>query len=137
MAGYSFEINRIIGENLKTLREVNGYSQEFIGDMLHIDRSTCSNWENAKTMPKPAQLTMLSNFYNVSIDFITSDHNNEFTLNAPPPQRVFGESFLSQLTDDERLMLLKYRVLCDNDKKKVDALLETLRNADYYIDENE
>ncbi|MGN0457609.1 MAG: helix-turn-helix domain-containing protein [Eubacterium sp.] len=137
MSGLDIDISSILAKNLKTLRDTNRFSQELVGELLNVDRSTCSNWENGKTAPKISQLHTLSKFYNVSIDFLTSDHSNDFTLSAPPLQKVFGESFLSALSDEERLLLLKYRVLNENDKTKVDEYLDSLRKSDYYTNDNE
>ncbi len=127
-----------ISKNLRKLREINEFSQDMIGNLLGVDRSTCSNWERGKTTPKNAQLFKLSRLYNVSIDIIMSNHDNDLGMVATPPlQRVFGESFLSELSDEERLLLLKFRMLTDGDKKEVDEYMDKLRNSDYYTKEIE
>lgn len=62
----------IIKERLKDLRLDYGLKQRELAELLNIDRSTYSYYETGKTEPKIADLIVLSELYNVSIDFLVN-----------------------------------------------------------------
>ncbi|MBS6502589.1 MAG: helix-turn-helix transcriptional regulator [Clostridium sp.] len=64
-----------LGENLFKLRNKFNHSQSFVSDMLHIDRSLLSKYEHSISIPTLPTLIKLANFYNVSIDYLLSNHN--------------------------------------------------------------
>ena len=55
---------------LRNLREDNDYSQKQIAEMLYIDQSTYSRYENGLLDIPLSILIKLSNIYNVSIDYL-------------------------------------------------------------------
>lgn len=54
--------------NLRSLRETNGYSQEYVSRQIHIARQTYSVYETGKRTPDLSTLLCLSAFYNISLD---------------------------------------------------------------------
>ena len=64
-----------LGENLCNIRVKLNYSQSYVSDMLHIDRSLLSKYESGIITPNLPVLIQLANFYNVSIDYLLSNHN--------------------------------------------------------------
>ena len=57
-----------IGKFIKELRIENGYSQNSLGEKVHVTRQAVSNWENVKSIPDSDILIELSNLFNVSIN---------------------------------------------------------------------
>ena len=55
-----------IGENIKKAR--GRIKQSELAEMLNVDVSTVSRWENGDTVPNTETLKLLSNLYNVSIN---------------------------------------------------------------------
>lgn len=55
---------------LKELREERGITQEQLGESLNVSRSLVSKWENGNKIPAVDCLTMLSKFYDITIDEI-------------------------------------------------------------------
>lgn len=55
---------------LKELREERGITQEQLGEALNVSRSLVSKWENGNKVPAVDCLTMLSKFYDITIDEI-------------------------------------------------------------------
>lgn len=55
---------------LKELREERGITQEQLGEALNVSRSLVSKWENGNKIPAVDCLTMLSKFYDITIDEI-------------------------------------------------------------------
>lgn len=57
-------------EIIKTLRNQNNYSQQFVADYLRIDRSNYSKYELGKLEMNLTMLKKLCLLYNVSADYI-------------------------------------------------------------------
>ena len=55
-------------ENLKYLRKTTGIDQGVLAQALNVSPKTISHWETSYTEPSIAQLIMLANFFEVSID---------------------------------------------------------------------
>lgn len=65
-------------ENIKKSRKERNLKQKDIATILNVDRSTYSGWETGKDTIPLRKLFDLSNFYNLSIDYLTglSKKNN-------------------------------------------------------------
>ncbi len=57
----------MLGNQLRRSREVFGYSQIQVANLLGVSRQTVSNWENDKTIPDGISLLQL-NIYHISLD---------------------------------------------------------------------
>lgn len=55
---------------LKELRIKKNLRQEDVAQMLGVERSTYTKYESGASRPKNETLIELSNFYNVSVDYI-------------------------------------------------------------------
>lgn len=62
---------------LKIIRKQKKYSQLKVAMDLSISREALSYYENGKRSPDVDMLVLLSNYFNVSIDFLI--HGKEFT----------------------------------------------------------
>ncbi|MGL4875142.1 MAG: helix-turn-helix domain-containing protein [Clostridium sp.] len=65
--------------NLKKLRKEKKLTQKQLGDLLFIDDTSISKYENAKAMPENELLQKIADFFEVSIDYLlgrTEDKNN-------------------------------------------------------------
>lgn len=58
-------------ERLKQIRKERKLKQKDIATILNVDRSTYSGWETGKDTIPLRKLFELSNFYNLSIDYLT------------------------------------------------------------------
>lgn len=123
-----------IQKNLIKLRDFNNVTQQSIADALNIERSTYSSWESGRSCPKPAQIVKLAEIYNISTDFIMRDNSqSSFTVNCDSEykkstQKVYGDTFLSELNDYERTVIMKVRLLNSNDKSELLNHLDSIRN---------
>lgn len=59
-----------IGDKLHQARIKASLTQEQTAEALGISRQTVSNWENQKTYPDIRSVVMLSDLYNVSLDYL-------------------------------------------------------------------
>lgn len=57
-------------KGLKIIRKQKGYSQQKVAMDLNISREALSYYENGKRSPDIEMLRTLSNYFNVSIDFL-------------------------------------------------------------------
>lgn len=62
---------------LVTVRKIRGYSQLKVAMDLNISREALSYYENGKRSPDIAMLRRLSEYFNVSIDFLINGREFE------------------------------------------------------------
>lgn len=63
-------MNNRLSENLKRLRFQRGNTQKELAIYLHLSNSTISNYENGVNEPCYHTLSLLADFYGVSIDYL-------------------------------------------------------------------
>lgn len=56
------------------LRKKEGFTQQEVADLVHVDRVRITNWENGKREPNFENLSMLACIFDVSIDFLLGDY---------------------------------------------------------------
>lgn len=61
-----------IGERIKNLRLKRGFSQEYVAEKINVSRQAVSKWEKSKTKPDMKNLILLSELFEVSIEYIVS-----------------------------------------------------------------
>lgn len=61
-----------IGNNLKRLREKNGFSQELIAEKIGVSRQAVSKWENDTSNPSTENLIKISKLFEVDVDVLTN-----------------------------------------------------------------
>ena len=61
------------GEKLFKLRKERGLSQEALAEKVNTTRQAISKWENNQGFPETEKLMLLSNIFEVSIDFLLND----------------------------------------------------------------
>lgn len=57
-----------LASNLKHLRVLNGKTQEDVGKLCNKTNTAVSNWEKGIREPEAVDLSVLSNYFNISID---------------------------------------------------------------------
>ena len=62
--------NNIFGKKLKELRIEKGISQRELGKLLGVCNQTISFWESGSREPDMDMIVVISNFFEVSIDFL-------------------------------------------------------------------
>ncbi len=59
---------------LKIIRQKLGYSQLKVSIALNISREALSHYENGKRSPDITMLRLMSDYFNVSIDYLINGH---------------------------------------------------------------
>ena len=57
-------------ERLKELRTEKNLSQQELGTVVHATKMAISHWEHGHSEPSISQLILLSNFFEVSVDYL-------------------------------------------------------------------
>lgn len=84
-------MNSKLKNQLKKLRQENGYSQQQLADKLNISRQAISKWENGKTIPDIENLHLLCEIYGVSLDTMFGNEE-ESKLEAMPHEKKLNKS---------------------------------------------
>ena len=58
-------------ERLKQLRQQEGLTQRELAKSIEVGRTTISEYESGKIVPKQEGLLKLANYFNVSVDYLT------------------------------------------------------------------
>lgn len=119
--------------NLKRLRQGCALTQKQVSDVLKINRSTYTYYETGKSQPTIRTLIKLSKMFNVTIDFllgIEDDKSNNAVNNFSDNVLSYktGEGYNS-LDEDEKVLLMSFRLLSDVSKKKIVNAIEEMINA--------
>ena len=60
----------MLGERIKSLRNVSSLSQVMLAQKLKVTKQTVSNWENDNILPSVDMLVKICEFFSVSTDYL-------------------------------------------------------------------
>lgn len=66
----------MLGENLKTARDKNGYTQQELADKVHEHRVNIAKYESGTGVPSVAVLVRLADALDVSLDWLLGRKDN-------------------------------------------------------------
>lgn len=103
------------GERLYELRKNKNISQEELAELLDVSRQSISKWENDKAYPEMTRLLFMSDYFQVSLDYLMrgaesaqSTVDPAVTYKAKDMLAVWN-TFISNLSGKQRkLMMLLY-----------------------------
>ena len=70
-------LSSVIAKNLSTLRKEKGLTQGEIAERFHYSDKSISKWEKGESLPDIGVLKELAAFYEVSLDFLVTEHSEE------------------------------------------------------------
>ena len=117
------------GERLYELRNKNNLSQEELAEVLDVSRQSISKWENDKAYPEMTRLLFMSDYFDVSFDYLMrgiKKENNEEKVTADDADKnsndkyktknilLVWNNFLSNLSPNQKtlFMLLYILIIC-------------------------
>lgn len=62
-----------VSEKIYALRKKSGLSQEQLAEQLDVSRQAISKWESGNSTPESDKLVAISNYFNVSLDYLLKD----------------------------------------------------------------
>ena len=104
------------GNKLKSLRENSGLLQKELADILNISLSSISMYERGERQPDNETLKKMSNYFNVSIDYLLDIETNtnidkELKEKEALKKALQKSGFMAgdeDLTDEELDRLMKF-----------------------------
>lgn len=110
-----------VGQNIKKLRKLKGISRYDLSDSIDVAYSTIGLWENGKAFPRTSAIEKLSDFFDVSKEFLLGESNDEI----PKPKNKLVID-LNDILDDQVLVIYKNQILNESQKKQLDFILKGL-----------
>jgi transcriptional regulator with XRE-family HTH domain len=65
-----------LSEKLKQLRDNRNWSQQYLANLMKLDRSTISRYENGKSIPPYETILQFAQIYQVEKDFLVIELDN-------------------------------------------------------------
>ena len=62
-----------LSDKLYSLRKKSGLSQEQLAEQLNVSRQAISKWESGHSTPESEKLLIISEYFNVSIDYLMKE----------------------------------------------------------------
>lgn len=115
----------VLAGKLKKLRKSFGMTQDDIAELLGMSRTSFSKYENGATVPPLNVMRKLSAIYNVPIEFLIHDEQpgklvfKASTDNEIPDLEDESLKYFTQLTHEERKLILKLRLMKQDKKREI------------------
>ena len=119
-------------ERIKQLRKKKGISQSELAELIGVKNNTVSTWERGTRKPDFEALNLLSNYFEVSFEYILGSSDKE-EARVKPTQDELDQLALSALADDLYDNMKKYCQLSTKSQKMIDALI----NATYQMEKQD
>ena len=119
-------------ERIKQLRKKKGISQSELAEVIGVKNNTVSTWERGTRKPDFEALKLLSNYFEVSFEYILGSSDKE-EGRVKPTQDELDQLALSALADDLYDNMKKYCQLSTKSQKMIDALI----NATYQMEKQD
>ena len=126
------KIMAITAERIKQLRKKKGISQSELAELIGVKTNTVSTWERGTRKPDFEALNLLSNYFEVSFEYILGSSDKE-EARVVPTQDELDELALSALADELYDHVKKYSMLSNKSQKMIDALI----SATYQMEKSE
>lgn len=108
-------------ENFKKLCESKGVKPADVSKATGIATATLSNWKNGVYVPKQDKLQLVADYFNVSIDYLLTGKEHEFTIEMADTdsQLIFMEKKIKEYA-------LKLSKLSEDDKTQIMNMIDRL-----------
>ena len=97
-------MENIIGERIKELRIKNNMTQQDLANIVGLTSTGISYWESGKARPDSTMINKLSDYFNVSIDFLYGKNNLNNELNKDEEMNILFRK-ATQLHDSKKQKL--------------------------------
>lgn len=115
--------NLSLGEKLLSLRKEMKMTQDDVAKILGMSRTSFSKYENGNSAPPLQVLRKIAAIYNVGLEYLIFDENTSIRLNDSQSEDENTSSVpvskITELRPVEKQIIGKYRILTDEEKKKL------------------
>lgn len=77
-----------LSEKLYSLRKKSGLSQEQLAEQLSVSRQAISKWEAGQSVPESEKLIAISNYFNVSLDYLMKETEEDHSVTKEPAEKT-------------------------------------------------
>lgn len=112
-----------LGENIRKIRELKGFSQQYLGDELNISQKQVSRIETGKTSATFNSINKVCEILDIELKTLLN-FNDKFILNNNNHNQNGGEFIAYNNTDIEKIEKLYERML-----KEKDDIIKNLQKA--------
>ena len=115
---------------LKELRLERGQTQKELVNAIEVGRTTVSEYESGKIVPKQEGLLKIANHFNVSVDYLTGVSNERATRkqNASDLDALLNTIHHILLDEYDTPVYYEGKVLSETQKLIIDQHIEQLRD---------
>ena len=115
---------------LKELRLANGETQKDLANAIEVGRTTVSEYESGKIVPKQEGLLRIANHFNVSVDYLTGVSNERATRkqNISDLDALLNTIHHILLDEYDTPVTYEGEVLSSKQKLIIDQQIEHLRD---------
>ena len=115
---------------LKELRLEAGLTQKDLANAIEVGRTTISEYESGKIVPKQEGLLKLANHFNVSVDYLTGVSNERATRkqNASDLDAMLNTIHHILLDEYDTPVTYEGEVLSETQKLLIDQHIDQLRD---------
>lgn len=125
----------MLSDTLRNLRTGLGFTQLQVAEALNIDRSTYTYYETGKTVPDIKTIMKLMKIFNVSYEELLGEESSKKSFaNKTIREADFTFGKINELTKQEKLMIISYRLLTPELRK--DYLTKILNEVRSLPDED-
>lgn len=78
----------MFSQRLKELRGNKGISQKELSSVLFVSQQTVAKWETDKTTPNPDMLVKISNYFNITTDYLLNYENEQKKVRSSEDERT-------------------------------------------------
>ncbi len=124
-------------EKLYNLRTQYGYSQEALAEKLNVSRQAISKWELGTTLPETDKMIVISDFFDVSIDYLLKENikiNKGESLDRVVMKFLGSAQDMDQISK-ELVDIMRDGTIDDDEKLRMDAIVDTLDAITVIINE--
>ena len=107
------------GRKLKVIRLQNNLRQHQVADVLGISRSSYCKYEIGRRDVDVETVLKLSRFYNIPVDVLLENETAEYVGENDNYESEPDTRYLSQLSKDEIALILKYRMMSNDEKENL------------------
>lgn len=124
-------------EKLLNLRTQYGYSQEALAEKLNVSRQAISKWELGTTLPETDKMIVISDFFDVSIDYLLKENiniNKGESLDRVV-MKFLGSAQDMDLISKELVDIMRDGTIDEKEKLRMDEIVDTLDAITVIINE--
>ena len=117
-------------KRLKELRLAHGETQKDLANAIEVGRTTISEYESGKIVPKQEGLLRIANHFNVSVDYLTGVSNTPATRkqNVSDLDSLLNTIHYILLDEYDTPVTYEDKKLSSRQKIIIDQLIEQLRD---------